>query len=250
MADGTQKRRWLNKGFDRLRGRPRSSPGTSQSCENGTPTASSIASPAHPRDDTDRSSFDVIETSEPFSTTTPHIASQPTPAPALPVLAVTESSDEGQYESSINAIDSCPTGDNCSNEPSTRCVAKSNPTSHNLWKKALSKLAKDEQEFINKVHGDIAAERLFEALSKSIEEKQQDAQLRQRPIFAFGRIFCPRDIMVKIVDCAQRFREVGDVAVSFDPVHAALPWAAFRFLLQVRHEFLFHNWIHTCSMFF
>ncbi|CAG9956002.1 unnamed protein product [Clonostachys rosea f. rosea IK726] len=30
---------------------------------------------------------------------------------------------------------------------------------------------------------------------------------------------------------AQKFKEVGDIAVNFDPVHAALPWAAFRFLL-------------------
>ncbi|KAJ9156327.1 Ankyrin repeat-containing domain protein [Pleurostoma richardsiae] len=39
--------------------------------------------------------------------------------------------------------------------------------------------------------------------------------------------------MVKIVDCIQRFKEVGDIVVSFDPVHAALPWAGFRFLLQL-----------------
>lgn len=27
--------------------------------------------------------------------------------------------------------------------------------------------------------------------------------------------------------------EVGDVAVSYDPGHAALPWALVRFLLKV-----------------
>lgn len=29
------------------------------------------------------------------------------------------------------------------------------------------------------------------------------------------------------------FKEVVDVAVQYDPVHAALPWAGVRFLLQV-----------------
>ncbi|KAJ0134283.1 NADH-cytochrome b5 reductase 1 [Fusarium oxysporum f. sp. albedinis] len=29
-----------------------------------------------------------------------------------------------------------------------------------------------------------------------------------------------------------KFKGIGDVVSSFDPVHAALPWAAFRFVLQ------------------
>lgn len=31
----------------------------------------------------------------------------------------------------------------------------------------------------------------------------------------------------------EKFKGVGDVAVQYDPGHAALPWAAIRFLLQV-----------------
>ena len=30
-----------------------------------------------------------------------------------------------------------------------------------------------------------------------------------------------------------KFKEVGDIAVQYDPGHAALPWAAIRFFLQV-----------------
>jgi hypothetical protein len=30
------------------------------------------------------------------------------------------------------------------------------------------------------------------------------------------------------------FKQIGDVAVQYDPAHAALPWAGIRFLLQVR----------------
>lgn len=37
----------------------------------------------------------------------------------------------------------------------------------------------------------------------------------------------------KIITCMRRFKEVGDIAVNFDPAHAALPWAAFRFVLEV-----------------
>ncbi|VUC26892.1 unnamed protein product [Clonostachys rosea] len=44
--------------------------------------------------------------------------------------------------------------------------------------------------------------------------------------------FRVRNGLSNIIDWLQRFKEVGDVVVNFDPVHAALPWAPFRLLLQ------------------
>ena len=41
------------------------------------------------------------------------------------------------------------------------------------------------------------------------------------------------DVFSKIVTWIRKFVEVGDAAVQYDPGHAALPWAAVRFLLQV-----------------
>ena len=42
-----------------------------------------------------------------------------------------------------------------------------------------------------------------------------------------------RDVAEKIVHWVNKFKEIGDVAVNFDPVHASLPWAGVRFLLEV-----------------
>lgn len=42
-----------------------------------------------------------------------------------------------------------------------------------------------------------------------------------------------RDVLEKIAGWIDRFKVVVDVAVSCDPTHAALPWAAIRFLLMV-----------------
>lgn len=39
--------------------------------------------------------------------------------------------------------------------------------------------------------------------------------------------------MSKVSIWLQKFVEVGDVAVNYDPGHAALPWAGIRFLLKV-----------------
>ena len=41
------------------------------------------------------------------------------------------------------------------------------------------------------------------------------------------------DLFGKIVKWIDIFKQVGDAAVQYDPVHAALPWAGIRFLLQV-----------------
>ncbi|RPB22322.1 hypothetical protein L211DRAFT_769603, partial [Terfezia boudieri ATCC MYA-4762] len=37
----------------------------------------------------------------------------------------------------------------------------------------------------------------------------------------------------KILHWLDRFKEIGDIIIQFDPVHAALPWAGFRFLLKL-----------------
>lgn len=40
-------------------------------------------------------------------------------------------------------------------------------------------------------------------------------------------------VLEKVSVWVNKFKEVVDVAVQFDPIHASLPWAAIRFLLQV-----------------
>lgn len=52
-----------------------------------------------------------------------------------------------------------------------------------------------------------------------------------------GRNIILRDLASKMILWMNKFKAVGDIAVNFDPVHAALPWAAIRFLLQASHTF-------------
>ena len=42
-----------------------------------------------------------------------------------------------------------------------------------------------------------------------------------------------RDVGLNILNWIDKFKQVGDIIVQYDPVHAALPWAGFRFLLMV-----------------
>ena len=48
-----------------------------------------------------------------------------------------------------------------------------------------------------------------------------------------GRQIFLRDVAQKIVVWIDKFKQIGDIAVNFDPVHASLPWAGIRFLLEV-----------------
>jgi hypothetical protein len=48
----------------------------------------------------------------------------------------------------------------------------------------------------------------------------------------------------KLLNWMDRFKEIGDIVVQFDPVHAALPWAAVRLLLKVDYTARSLDW--TC----
>jgi len=49
-----------------------------------------------------------------------------------------------------------------------------------------------------------------------------------------GEEIVMRDVGMKILRWLDRFKQIGDIIVQYDPGHAALPWAGFRFLLKVK----------------
>ena len=68
---------------------------------------------------------------------------------------------------------------------------------------------------------------------KELEAKKNLA-LRKRWKFKKpnGDVIVVRDVLEKTVRWINRFKETGDVIAQYDSAHLALPWAAFRFLLQ------------------
>ena len=126
--------------------------------------------------------------------------------------------------------------DQVSGNNTTVSVTKtSTPDDQCLWTQALSKLNEEEQDLLHNVHTSTKtnSQTLFQSLEDSIKAKQLQEKARHWQVSIGGRTFIIRDVMLKIVEWLRRFKEIGDVAVSFDPVHAALPWAGFRFLLEV-----------------
>ncbi|KAK1849751.1 ankyrin repeat protein [Colletotrichum chrysophilum] len=73
----------------------------------------------------------------------------------------------------------------------------------------------------------------FTLLELVQEKKQRYMERRWKFKLSNGEVIVIRDLFEKVVGWLQKFKEVGDIAVQYDPVHAALPWAGVRLLLQV-----------------
>ena len=74
---------------------------------------------------------------------------------------------------------------------------------------------------------------LQEAVLKDAEDKRA-LSMRKRWKYTKpnGDTIIVRDVLEKIVRWIEKFKETGDIIVQYDPGHAALPWAAVRFLLR------------------
>jgi hypothetical protein len=111
-------------------------------------------------------------------------------------------------------------------------------SSQTLWERALATIDSDLQaavDFKSITKKDVAA-----AALRTAKEKR-DICLRKRWKYRKwnGKDLIVRDLLDKIVGFLDKFIAIGDVAMQYDPAHAALPWAGVRFLLRVgKNEFI------------
>ena len=97
---------------------------------------------------------------------------------------------------------------------------------------ALRGLPNEEQ---NALGSDSVDVRFFsgQKLHKAVEASRQKAISRKRTLNTSKGPVTLREGFDKITIWIHRFIAIGDNAVQYDPSHAALPWAAFRLVLQV-----------------
>lgn len=67
----------------------------------------------------------------------------------------------------------------------------------------------------------------------AIRQKQAICQAKRWTFKLRGHTVVLRDEADNVVKWLDRFKQVGDVVSNFDPVHAGLPWAGIRLLLEV-----------------
>ncbi|KAN0072796.1 hypothetical protein V8E54_008910 [Elaphomyces granulatus] len=74
---------------------------------------------------------------------------------------------------------------------------------------------------------------LQDVVNLAADKKEQCLRKRWTIKKQNGDTLILRDLFEKIVVWVQKFKEVGDAAVQYDPAHASLPWAGVRLVLQI-----------------
>lgn len=104
-----------------------------------------------------------------------------------------------------------------------------------LWASALARLNEVDRKY-SKFDGQGSLGVLSDL--QVLTEKARDQCIKKRWRFtrpgSTSETIVIRDLFSKIVVWIELFKQIGDNAVQYDPIHAALPWAGVRFVLQVR----------------
>ena len=102
-----------------------------------------------------------------------------------------------------------------------------------LWNKAVKLLNEDERQQLDFSQADklSALGDILKVVKHnhavSVQKQWQLKIGRKQPILL-------HDAFSRIANAIDKFKQVGDTLVQYDPTHAALPWAGVRFVLVVR----------------
>ena len=101
-----------------------------------------------------------------------------------------------------------------------------------LWGLAFEKLSLEDKEAMLSIMSSSKLD-ILRHLHTAAVKKRTDCEDRRWKFELNGRHIILRDVAEKIIFWIDKFKQIGDIAVNFDPVHALLPWAGLRFLLEV-----------------
>lgn len=112
--------------------------------------------------------------------------------------------------------------------------------SQERWAHACRNLSQEEQKWVLSLQ-QTSSQLSIDSIISTLRTKQQDCEAKSYTFKFQGKDIILRDVAEKTIFWLNKFKDVGDIAVNFDPVHAALPWAGVRFLLQVSNTTHYHN---------
>jgi hypothetical protein len=105
-----------------------------------------------------------------------------------------------------------------------------------LWIQAFNQLSPAERQKLDPVvlnpdRHDTAS--VVDSIRTQLEQAMGSNRNKAWKINWRGEDIVLRDIVMKTLQWVDKFKPIVDKVVQYDPVHTALPWAAFSFLLQV-----------------
>jgi len=118
-----------------------------------------------------------------------------------------------------------------------KCYICHRPPATTLWEKAVQKLSQADRasiDWTNTSKIDILKE-----VKKKATDLQEQHAAKQRTFTWNGREIKIVDTASKLVKYIDKFASIGDIVIQYDPVHAALPWAGFRLLIQVSYAYIY-----------
>lgn len=139
------------------------------------------------------------------------------PSSSLPLRPPTEALSESPSQTPSQSFDKSETH---------------NKPGKGRWEKALDNLSEEDRAIVlrSSLNSKLSSLRELHTL---VEIRRVDCQSRGLKYKFGGHEIVLRDLTEKIIVWINKFKEIGDIAVNFDPVHTALPWAGVRFLIQV-----------------
>lgn len=100
-----------------------------------------------------------------------------------------------------------------------------------LWEKAFACLKDEDKPSTDPQQLD--KQTFLSDLTTTIKGKRQNCVAKEWKLNRGDEVISVREIFGKMVFWINKFKEVGNMAIQYDPLHAALPWAAVRFVLEV-----------------
>ena len=115
----------------------------------------------------------------------------------------------------------------------TRAAAGDTQT-QSLWSRAINsdELSLKERERLSDIGFGVGGQKMTSEI-RSMTDGILNEKRGLRKVKLRGEEVVLRDVGMKILRWLEKFEQIGDTIVQYDPGHAALPWAGFRFLLQV-----------------
>jgi len=127
--------------------------------------------------------------------------------------------------------------DSGNEEPAASSPINSNVIEpQSLWVKAFNQMSSSESATLAPFHSSTDKQDVMPMLEEIQMELKHAVASKNDSSWTItwrGKTIVLRDVAMKIVQWVDKFKQVGDIAIQYDPGHAALPWAAFRFVLQV-----------------
>lgn len=75
-------------------------------------------------------------------------------------------------------------------------------------------------------------------MRQATERRREECRARAWTLTRNGETIKLRDIADKIIHWIDTFKDICEAVAQLDPPYAAMPWVAFRFLLEVSYPTL------------